>query len=130
MVGISYEQGYDLEPPYEPPRGDLRSWLAILGPPFQPGDANRDEVFNSADLVQVFQAGQYEDDIAGNSLWKDGDWNLDGEFPSSDLVAAFDAGGYEQGELAATSAVPEPASILILIGCSIGIASCHRRSGS
>lgn len=60
-----------------------------------PGDANLDQAFNSSDLVQVFQRGQYEDGVAGNSGWADGDWNCDGEFSSSDLVVAFQSGRYE-----------------------------------
>jgi hypothetical protein len=59
-----------------------------------PGDANGDGVFNSADLVLVFQAGEYEDDISGNSTFAEGDWNGDGDFNSSDLVVAFQAGTY------------------------------------
>ncbi|MCA9212479.1 MAG: lamin tail domain-containing protein [Planctomycetales bacterium] len=58
------------------------------------GDANLDGVFNSSDLVLVFQAGQYEDPIEGNSGWASGDWNGDGEFSTSDLVAAFQTGMY------------------------------------
>jgi hypothetical protein len=58
------------------------------------GDANLDGVFNSSDLVQVLQWGQYEDDFAGNSGWATGDWTCDGEFSSADLVAALAAGGY------------------------------------
>jgi hypothetical protein len=81
-----------------------------------PGDANIDGLFNSTDLVQVFQRGEYEDAVAGNSQWSDGDWNSDHEFDSGDLVAAFQTGKYEQAG-AATSSVPEPTSCtLILIG--------------
>ncbi|MCA9216987.1 MAG: right-handed parallel beta-helix repeat-containing protein [Planctomycetales bacterium] len=58
------------------------------------GDANLDGIFNSSDLVLVFQKGQYEDSIEGNSGWADGDWNCDGEFDTSDLVKAFQSGGY------------------------------------
>ena len=58
------------------------------------GDVNLDGVFNSSDLVLVFQRGEYEDAIVGNSSWADGDWNCDGEFSSSDFVFAFEAGGY------------------------------------
>ena len=58
------------------------------------GDANADGVFDSKDLVLVFQAGQYEDDNIANSTWADGDWNCDGEFTTADLVAAFQAGRY------------------------------------
>ena len=58
------------------------------------GDANLDGVFNSSDLVQVFEVGEYEDNIVGNSTFQDGDWNCDGEFDSNDLVLAFQAGHY------------------------------------
>ena len=60
-----------------------------------PGDANRDGVFNSSDLVQVFQRGEYEDEIIDNSTWEDGDWNGDGDFTTADLVLAFQSGGYQ-----------------------------------
>ncbi|MCA9201350.1 MAG: hypothetical protein KDA87_27610, partial [Planctomycetales bacterium] len=73
------------------------------------GDANLDGEFNSGDLIAVFQAGEYEDGIAGNSGWADGDWNGDAEFDTGDLVAAFKEGGFEAGPRAAASAVPEPA---------------------
>ncbi|MCA9167457.1 MAG: hypothetical protein KDB23_07295 [Planctomycetales bacterium] len=81
------------------------------------GDATMDGKFDSGDLVEVFQAGQYEDGIVGNSTWATGDWNGDTEFDSSDFVTAFSAGGYEAGPRAAVSAVPEPASwVLALLG--------------
>ena len=65
---------------------------SILGTQF--GDANLDGVFNSTDLVQVFQFGDYEDEVPGNSTWSEGDWDCDGDFGTSDLVLAFQAGGY------------------------------------
>ena len=58
------------------------------------GDANLDGVFDSADFIFVFQRGEYEDNVVGNSSWSDGDWNCDGEFDSGDLVAAFRSGKY------------------------------------
>jgi hypothetical protein len=58
------------------------------------GDVNLDGVFNSADLVEVFAAGEYEDGLAGNSIWADGDWNCDGDFDTGDLVLSFQRGGY------------------------------------
>jgi hypothetical protein len=68
------------------------------------GDANLDGVFDSSDLVLVFQVGQYEDGIPRNSTWSTGDWNCNREFDSSDMVAAFQAGGYEA--TAAPAALP------------------------
>ncbi|MEZ6116391.1 MAG: hypothetical protein R3C28_07445 [Pirellulaceae bacterium] len=70
------------------------------------GDANLDGVFNSGDFVQVFQAGQYEDAILGNSTWNTGDWNGDGDFTSADFVEAFVDGGYVAA--ATPQNVPEP----------------------
>jgi hypothetical protein len=58
------------------------------------GDANLDGQFTSRDLVLIFQAGEYEDNIADNSTWTEGDWNGDGEFTTRDLVLAFQSGGY------------------------------------
>ncbi len=58
------------------------------------GDTNLDGVFDSADLVSLFQIGEYEDDFANNSVWNDGDWNGDGDFDSRDLVLAFQVGKY------------------------------------
>ncbi len=58
------------------------------------GDSNLDGVFDSSDLVLVFQTGEYDDAVASNSGWADGDWNGDGEFDSSDLVVAFQFGGF------------------------------------
>ena len=58
------------------------------------GDANLDGRFDSTDFVEIFVAGQYEDDETRNSGWATGDWNCDGEFDSGDLVAAFVAGSF------------------------------------
>ena len=66
------------------------------------GDANLDGRFDSSDLIQIFQAGEYEDDISNNSSWGSGDWNCDRDFDSADIIRAFQAGGYvvraESGE--------------------------------
>jgi hypothetical protein len=70
------------------------------------GDADLNGEFGSADLVNVFVAGEYEDDLAGNSTWFTGDWNGDGDFTTADLVLAFQDGGYGQG--ARVRQVPEP----------------------
>ena len=59
------------------------------------GDANLDGVFSSSDLVAIFAAGQYEDQIEDNSGWAQGDWDCDGDFTSSDLLIAFQIGGYQ-----------------------------------
>ena len=75
-----------------------------------PGDADLNGVFDSSDLVQVFRAAEYEDDVAENSTWAGGDWNCDREFDSSDLVVAFRAGGYSRASapVARLSRLPLP----------------------
>jgi hypothetical protein len=58
------------------------------------GDSNLDREFDSADLIQIFQAGEFEDAMRANSTWAEGDWTGDGEFDSADLVFAFQVGDY------------------------------------
>jgi hypothetical protein len=70
------------------------------------GDVNGDGVFNSSDLVQVFQVGEYEDGIPNNSDFDEGDWDGDGEFTSSDLVMAHQGGHYERGVQSVPQDIP------------------------
>ena len=76
------------------------------------GDANLDMQFDSRDLVQVFVAAEYEDEIQGNSVWATGDWNADGEFTSRDLVFAFQDGGYV---VDTARPVPEPSFSIVFL---------------
>jgi len=92
------------------------------------GDANLDGVFSTADFVSVFQVGEYEDATALNSGWSDGDWNGDRDFTSGDFVTAFQDGGFEKGPRAAVAAVPEPSSLLLLLGSLAPLAARLRRS--
>ncbi|MEZ6120532.1 MAG: hypothetical protein R3C28_28700 [Pirellulaceae bacterium] len=93
------------------------------------GDSNLDGEFNSADLVFVFTANEYEDANPSNSIWKTGDWNGDLDFDSSDFVAAFQGGGYEQGPRAAV--VPEFDSMkLVLLLGFINAMACRCREKS
>ena len=82
--------------------GTAAAWRASTrsgGSPGQPdgnlpGDSNGDGIFNSSDLVAVFQAGKYEDDVADNASFAEGDWNGDGDFTTADLVFAFQNSNY------------------------------------
>ncbi|MCA9213752.1 MAG: hypothetical protein KDB27_11835, partial [Planctomycetales bacterium] len=107
-------------------QGDLLDWVHGLKRTWI-GDSNLDGEFNSSDLVQLFQAGHFEDGIAMNSGWTQGDWNGDSEFDTGDLVFAFQDGGYERGRRG-VQAVPEPSthvSIVALVGL---IVICGHRS--
>jgi hypothetical protein len=63
-----------------------------VGAPY--GDANLDGVFDTGDLVFVFQAGKYDANPAVRATWADGDWNCDGLFTSADLLRVFQLGTY------------------------------------
>ena len=67
------------------------------------GDANLDGRFDSADLVAIFTANEFEDQVAGNSTWREGDWNGDGEFTTADLVLAFTSDEYVDAAFAIDS---------------------------
>lgn len=105
---------------------DVNFWVADLKGTWM-GDANLDGVFDSADLVAVFQRGEYEDGIAGNSTWATGDWNADGEFDSTDFVVAFTDGGYEVGPRGSVSAVPEPSTVVLMLLAALPFAFSRRR---
>ena len=110
----STDHYFDVNGDNEVTQRDHTAWVEDLKQTYY-GDSNLDGEFNSGDLVEVFAAGKYEDDLNNNSGWADGDWNADAEFDSSDLVVAFADGGYEQGPR--VNAVPEPsAAVLIVFG--------------
>jgi hypothetical protein len=94
------------------------------------GDVNLDGVFDSGDLVQLFQVGVYES--GDTAKWTTGDWNGDFKFDSSDLLLAFQEGCYETGDAFAVDAaclaelserrlatLPEPSSASLSIGGSL-----------
>jgi hypothetical protein len=58
------------------------------------GDSNLDGRFDSSDLVQIFQAGEYEDSADNNSTWSEGDWDGDRNFTTGDLILAFQRDRY------------------------------------
>lgn len=101
---------YDVNHDGEVDRLDLNRWVHRLAGTTL-GDANLNGHFDSADLVAVFQAGQYEDGIAGNSAWSSGDWNGDAEFNTTDLIVAFQDGGYSDAFAPPITTVPEPIGI-------------------
>ncbi len=87
--------------------------MTEIDPPIRiVGDSNGDGVFDSLDFVTVFQLGEYEDGIPGNSTFEEGDWNGDGDFDSGDFVLAFQMGHYEA---AATPLESQIAAALDLI---------------
>ncbi len=91
------------------------------------GDANLDLEFNTDDLVQVLQFGEYEDAFEDNSTWIEGDFDGDLDFGTEDLVLALQEGAYEMGPAAAVRSVPEPASGLLLLTLGPWLGRLRRR---
>ncbi len=88
---------------------DRRVWVEELKYTWF-GDTNLNGHFGTGDITAVFQIGEYEDALPGNSTWSEGDWSGDFDFDSSDFVIAFQGGGYGQGPRRNVLAVPEPAT--------------------
>ena len=113
---------YDLNQDEQVNGDDRLYWIETLKDTYV-GDADLDGQFDSHDMVAVFVAGEYEDDLADNSTWATGDWDGDGEFQSDDIVFSFQFGGYEQGPPEAVPAIPEPSGLvmsgLALIGAML-----------
>ena len=78
----------------------------------EPGDSNGDGVFDSGDLVLVFQLGKYEDGIPDNATFTEGDWNEDGDFNSSDFVFVFQAGNYAPAAMPISSQIAAAVDVL------------------
>ncbi len=114
--------------------GDDRRFLVeqVLGSSF--GDANLDGRFDSTDLIQVLQAGEYEDDELLNSTWETGDWNGDLEFGSSDLIAAVQSGRFElprepvaeRLRSAGGQMVPEPSALGVCYLAAVALITLAR----
>jgi hypothetical protein len=89
--------------------GDRDYWVRDLAKTFH-GDANFDGVFDTSDLIKIFQSAEYDDAVVQNSIWQTGDWTGDAEFDSGDLLLAFQEGGFEKGPRTKIAAVPEPST--------------------
>lgn len=120
IVNGHYSSRLDLNLDLEVNFSDLDIWVKDARGTWY-GDANLDGEFNTADLVTVFQAGQFEDTISKNSRWSDGDWNGDGAFNSSDLVIAFQDGGFEIRPIGQAQTVPEPRSSVVFIAAATAL---------
>ena len=108
------DPSFDLDNDGQLTQEDRRVWVEDIKNTWF-GDANLDGEFATQDLILVFQAGQFEDGVPGNSTWATGDWSGDTEFTTADFLLAFQAGGFEKGPRPAAAAVPEPTGGLLLL---------------
>ncbi|MCA9198384.1 MAG: hypothetical protein KDA87_12630 [Planctomycetales bacterium] len=100
---------YDLNGDGQVVESDRQAWVDATGHVW--GDVNDDRRFDSADLVRIFVAAEYNDNIVGNSTYRDGDFNGDGDFDTQDLVFVFSAGTYDMPP-ARSSASPDIAGAI------------------
>ncbi|MCA9167825.1 MAG: sulfatase-like hydrolase/transferase [Planctomycetales bacterium] len=121
----SSETRFDVNDDGQVTDGDRTFWVHDLKHTYF-GDANLDGLFDTSDLIVVFQSGHYEDQIAANSTWLQGDFTGDSEFDTQDVILAFQDGGFEQGPRAA-NAVPEPTSLVL--GAIAFMGTVWRRKG-
>lgn len=114
ILESTFDDRYDLVADGQIDQRDRQAYIETVAN-IPVGDSNGDGYFNSSDLVTVFSAGEFEDNLVQNSRWATGDWNGDFEFRSNDFVHAFSFGSYENA--AQSTSVPEPRSRwLLLVG--------------
>ncbi len=118
---LSYDVNFDLTVDFK----DVLSWIKCSKGTCI-GDVNLDGIFDSSDLIQLFQQVAYESGEL--ALWTQGDWNGDCKFDSGDLLVAFQAGCYQSESLFATAcggpvddgaetsfvSIPEPTATCLL----------------
>jgi hypothetical protein len=96
-----------------------------------PGDANGDRQFDFDDIFQVLGRAKYASGLA--ATWGDGDWTSDLVFDFDDIFAALERGSYGSGPYAgaadagASAAVPEPSTMLQVLGGLSALAAAVRR---
>jgi hypothetical protein len=128
-----YDEFFDLNMDAAVNQADRHIWVDEIAYTYY-GDANLNGVFNTGDLVHVFQAGEYDDGIVGNSLWDTGDWDGDLEFASGDLVVALSTGAFMGNPRLpphpGPKSVPEPASHLLIVIGAMAASLVRKRQGS
>jgi len=90
-------------------------------PPAHPGDANRDGIVDLQDF------GLLKDNfgMTVGAIWDQGDFNADGAIDLQDFGILKDHFGHTTGDNPVT-AVPEPASAMLILAASIGLARRKR----
>ena len=89
------------------------------------GDANGDGKVDGSDVTIL--AGNWQKGVNDGltATWGEGDFNGDGKVDGSDVTIL--AGNWQYGVDAAASAVPEPSTIVMLLGLVAGLLGWRRR---
>lgn len=111
-TGGAYDESYDIDADGDVDTGDVESLVGdVLRTAF--ADANLDGSVDEADLA-LFANNWKLNPGQGMYGWADGDFTGDGDVNEADLAYLADRWRYSAGSSAA-SAVPEPASLALLI---------------
>ena len=90
------------------------------------GDANGDGKVDGSDVTIL--AGNWQAGVGAPNpntvTWEMGDFNGDGQVDGSDVTIL--AGNWQYGVMAAAAAVPEPSTIILLIGAIAGLLAWRR----
>ena len=126
MIGESYNN---------PSAGDPNGFIAMLElevfastggvPPQIPGDANHDRKVDGSDVTILAGNWQYGVSDGNTATWNMGDFNGDGKVDGSDVTIL--AGNWQYGVTAASASIPEPSTLLLLLG-GIAMLGLIRRS--
>lgn len=125
VKGNDSSEGFDVNFDLVVDNRDVRTWIECSKGTCV-GDVNLDGVFNSADLILLFQTSEYES--GKPATWVTGDWNGDCKFDSSDLLLAFQEGCYDaESSHVLASVVPEPNGLVPTLMSCLGWALCRRK---
>jgi hypothetical protein len=89
-----------------------------------PGDANNDQKVDGSDVTIL--AGNWQAGVDGAIVadWSMGDFNGDGKVDGSDVTIL--AGNWQAGVTATAATVPEPSTIVLLLGIFASLAILRR----
>ena len=89
------------------------------------GDANNDGKVDGSDVTIL--AGNWQKGVSGGPVasWADGDFNNDGKVDGSDVTIL--AGNWQYGVNTAAASVPEPSTLLLLLGSIATLCLVRRR---
>ena len=90
-----------------------------------PGDANKDGKVDGSDVTILAGNWQYGADGNGSATWEMGDFNGDGKVDGSDVTIL--AGNWQHGVTVATTSVPEPSIIVLLLTAIAGLLLIRQR---
>ena len=113
-IGMRINSSYESGPTYYNFQiADMQFIVEDTTPDQIPGDANKDGKVDGSDVTIL--AGNWQKGVSDGQTakWEEGDFNGDGKVDGSDVTIL--AGNWQAGVEAASAAVPEPSTIVLLL---------------